>query len=271
LPDNAARQNSGPCFSVRWFFDYPSTNVNYFHPPRITGKIMEMRTVRMLIVEDDPEMGTGLQDFFELKGYEVKRATDGESGLQQMTLLPPYDIVILDVMMPKKNGFDVLREARKAGVKSPVVMLTVKGHEEDRLHGFGLGADDYITKPFSAQELAARVQAVLRRSKGVLEAPMEVFQFGDVEINFTNHTARAGQSDLQFTALEFDILRYFIEHRRRTVSRKQLLRDVWGISGDITTRTIDRHVASLRKKIEMDSASPKFIETVYGIGYKFVN
>jgi DNA-binding response OmpR family regulator len=225
----------------------------------------------MLIVEDDPEMGVGLQDFFELKGYEVERAADGETGLQQMTLLPPHEIVILDVMMPKKNGFDVLREARKAGVKSPVIMLTVKGHEEDRLHGFGLGADDYITKPFSAEELSARVQAVLRRSRPTSEAPMEVYSFGDVQINFTNHTARNGEDDLQFTSLEFDILRYFIEHRGRTVSRKQLLRDVWGISGDITTRTIDRHVASLRKKIEPDSATPKYIETVYGIGYKFVN
>lgn len=225
---------------------------------------------RMLIVEDDPEMGMGLEDFFSLQGYNVMRAVEGEQALQLMTMLPAYDVVLLDVMLPKKNGFDVLREARKAGVKSPVLMLTVKGHEEDRLHGFGLGADDYVTKPFNADELAARVKAVLRRSTIPAEAPMDVYQFGGVEVNFSNHTARTNSSDIDFTALEFDILRYFIQHRGRTVSRKQLLRDVWGISGDITTRTIDRHVASLRKKIEDDPTMPQYIETVYGIGYKFV-
>lgn len=225
---------------------------------------------RMLIVEDDPEMGMGLEDFFSLKGYQVTRAQEGEDALQKMMLLPPYDIVLLDVMLPKKNGFDVLRDARKAGVDSPVLMLTVKGQEDDKIQGFGLGADDYVTKPFSADELAARVKAVLRRSSAPADAPMDVFRFGNVEVNFSNHTARSESDEIQFTALEFDILRYFIEHRGRTVSRKQLLRDVWGISGDITTRTIDRHVASLRKKIEPDPAVPNYIETVYGIGYKFV-
>ena len=224
----------------------------------------------MLIVEDDPEMGMGLEDFFALKGYQVTRAQEGEEALQKMMLLPPYDIVLLDVMLPKKNGFDVLRDARKAGVDSPVLMLTVTGQEDDKIQGFGLGADDYVTKPFSADELAARVKAVLRRSTVPAEAPMDVFRFGNVEVNFSNHTARDESEEIQFTALEFDILRYFIEHRGRTVSRKQLLRDVWGISGDITTRTIDRHVASLRKKIEPDPAVPSYIETVYGIGYKFV-
>jgi len=225
---------------------------------------------RMLIVEDDPEVGLGLEDFFSLKGYQVSRVVEGDKALQLMTMLPPYDIILLDVMLPKKNGFDVLREARKAGVTSPVLMLTVKGQEEDKIQGFGLGADDYVTKPFSADELAARVKAVLRRSSPPSEAPMDVYKFGDVEVNFSNHTAQATNSEIQFTALEFDILRYFIEHRGRTVSRKQLLRDVWGISGDITTRTIDRHVASLRKKIEPNPTVPQFIETVYGIGYKFI-
>lgn len=225
---------------------------------------------RMLIVEDDPEVGLGLEDFFCLKGYQVSRALEGDKALQLMTMLPPYDIVLLDVMLPKKNGFDVLREARKAGVTSPVLMLTVKGQEEDKIQGFGLGADDYVTKPFSADELAARVKAVLKRSQPPADAPMDVFGFGDVRVNFSNHTAQALGTEVQFTALEFDILRYFIEHRGRTVSRKQLLRDVWGISGDITTRTIDRHVASLRKKVEPEPDRPQFIETVYGIGYKFI-
>ncbi|ARA94726.1 MAG: DNA-binding response regulator [Bacteroidetes bacterium] len=225
--------------------------------------------VRMLIVEDDPELGTGLQDLFELKGYTVARAVEGEQALQMMSMLPPYDVVLLDVMLPKKNGFDVLREARKAGVDSPVLMLTVKGRQDDKLQAFGLGADDYVTKPFNADELAARVQAVLRRSRTRQTELPNTFAFGNVEIHFNHRIARRGDEEIPFTALEFDILKYFIEHRGRTVSRKQLLRDVWGISGEITTRTIDRHVASLRKKIEPDPSRPRYIETVYGIGYKF--
>ncbi len=225
--------------------------------------------VRMLIVEDDPELGMGLQDLFELKGYTVARAMEGEQALQMMSMLPPYDVVLLDVMLPKKNGFDVLREARKAGVDSPVLMLTVKGQQEDKLQAFGLGADDYVTKPFNADELAARVQAVLRRSRARHAEPPNTFTFGNIEIHFNDRVARRGDDEIPFTALEFDILKYFIEHRGRTVSRKQLLRDVWGISGEITTRTIDRHVASLRKKIEPDPSRPRYIETVYGIGYKF--
>ncbi len=227
-------------------------------------------STRMLIVEDDPEVGMGLEDFFALKGFNVSRALEGEHALQLMTMLPAYDIVLMDVMLPKKNGFDVLREARKAGVASPVLMLTVRGQEEDKLHGFGLGADDYVTKPFSADELAARVKAVLKRSRTPSDTPMDVYSFGDAKVNFSNHTAHRNDEQIQFTSLEFDILRYFIEHRGRTVSRKQLLRDVWGISGDITTRTIDRHVASLRKKLEKDATHPEYIETVYGIGYKFI-
>lgn len=224
---------------------------------------------RMLIVEDDPEMGMGLQDYFSDDGFDVTLATDGDQALRLMTALPSFDIIILDVMLPKRSGFEALREARKAGVDSPVVVLTAKGQERDKLQGFDLGADDYVTKPFSAEELAARVRAVLRRSKVPSEAIMEVHKVGEVEVNFSNHTAYRDSEEIPFTALEFEILRYFIEHRGRTVSRKQLLRDVWGISGDITTRTIDRHVASLRKKIEPDPAEPKYIETVYGIGYKF--
>lgn len=232
---------------------------------------MDVRSPRMLIVDDDPELGLGLEDYFDLKGYHVTRTINGDSALQNMTTLPGYDIVLLDVMLPQKSGFEILREARRAGVKSPVLMLTGRGTQEDKLQGFGLGADDYVTKPFSIEELGARVTAVLKRSQPASEAPMEVYRFGPIEVNFSNHTAQTDDgTDLKFTALEFDILRYFIEHRGRTVSRKQLLRDVWGISGDITTRTIDRHVASLRKKVEKDPAEPEFIETVYGIGYKFI-
>ncbi len=229
----------------------------------------DVENARLLIVEDDPEMGMGLEKFFNLKGYEVVRVTDGQEALRTMRHLPPYDLVLLDVMLPNKDGFDVLREARKAGVDSPVIMLTVKGQDEDKLRGFELGADDYVTKPFNAEELAARVQAVLRRSQTAGSDEEDIYTFGTVEVDFGSHTARCDGEEVEFTALEFDILDYFIQHRGRTVSRKQLLRDVWGISGDITTRTIDRHVASLRKKIEPDPTDPEYIKTVYGIGYKF--
>jgi len=225
--------------------------------------------VRLLIVEDDPEMGSGLEKFFSLKGYDVMRVTDGDEAVRTMRHLPPYDVVLLDVMLPYKDGFEVLREVRNAGVDSPVIMLTVKSQDEDKLRGFELGADDYVTKPFNAEELAARVQAVLRRSRSP-EDEDQTYTFGDVEVNLATRIARREGQELEFTALEFDILDYFIQHRGRTVSRKQLLRDVWGISGDITTRTIDRHVASLRKKIEADPTEPAHIKTVYGIGYKFV-
>jgi DNA-binding response OmpR family regulator len=229
---------------------------------------METTNTRILIVEDDPEVGTGLEDFFSIKGYDVTRATDGAQGMQQITTLPPYDVVLLDVMLPEKDGFDILREARKAGVDSPVIMLTVKGQDKHKIRGFDLGADDYVTKPFNAEELAARVRAVLERSRSS-EVSDDAYTFGDVKVDFENHTAEKDGEEVEFTSLEFDILEYFINHRGRTVSRKQLLRDVWGISGDITTRTIDRHVASLRKKIEPDPTEPQYIETVYGIGYKF--
>lgn len=227
-------------------------------------------TYRMLIVEDDPDVGSALQDFFEFNGYDVTLAADGEAGLARMCEKPSYDIVLLDVMLPKKTGFEVLSESQEVGVDSPVLMLTGRGEQENVLKGFGLGADDYVVKPFNAEELAARVRAILHRTQPPDRAPMEIYTIGDVEINFSTHRAFRGEEELAFTALEFDILRYLIHNRGRTVTRKQLLRDVWGISGDITTRTIDRHVASLRKKLEQDPAVPEYIETVYGIGYKFI-
>ena len=230
----------------------------------------DVMTERILIIEDDPATGLMLEDLFELNGFEVDRAIDGPQALQLMTTLPAYDIVLLDVMLPQKSGFDVLREARRAGVDSPVIVLTALDEDGDKLQGFDLGADDYVAKPFHTEELEARVEAVLRRSKPEAPEQVVVTRFGDVEVNLRDRTARRGGEEVSFTGLEFEILKYFIEHEGRTVNRKQLLRDVWGISGDITTRTIDRHVASIRKKIEDDPNHPKHIETVYGIGYKFV-
>lgn len=227
-------------------------------------------TFHMLIVEDDPDIREGLQEFFEINGYQVSLARDGEEALARMRELhDELDIVLLDVMLPNKNGFDVLKEAHEEGFTAPVLMLTGRGEQEAILHGFGLGAEDYVVKPFNAEELAARVKAILHRTQPPDRAPMDIYQIGEVEINFSTHEASRSGEELSFTALEFDILRYLIQNRDRTVTRKQLLRDVWGIEQEIITRTIDRHIASVRKKIEPDPASPTFIETVYGIGYRF--
>lgn len=230
---------------------------------------MNEPTFHMLIVEDDPDVGMGLKDFFELKGYDVNLANDGEKAVNMLGENGKYDIVLLDVMLPKKSGYDVLRESQEMGVAAPVLMLTAKGEQEDVLRGFGLGVDDYVTKPFNAEELAARVKAILHRTQPPDKAPMEIYHIGNVEINFSTHEATNTDGAVAFTALEFDILRYLIQNRGRTVTRKQLLRDVWGIEQDIITRTVDRHIASVRKKIEPDADEPTYIETVYGLGYRF--
>lgn len=227
------------------------------------------RTYHMLIVEDDEDILMGLQEFFELEGYHVETAPDGAQALQKMKNMEECDIVLLDVMLPKKDGFEVLRESQDMGFSAPVIMITARGEQESKLKGFGLGVDDYITKPFNVEELAARVKAILQRTMPPSEAPMDVYEIGDVEVNFTTHEAFRDDEPISFTALEFDILRYLIQHKGRTVTRKQLLRDVWGIDENIITRTIDRHMASVRKKIEPDPSAPTYIETVYGIGYRF--
>lgn len=227
------------------------------------------RTYHMLIVEDDPDIRMGLREYFDMEGYEVETAEDGEVALEAMKNAEQCDVVLLDIMLPKKDGFEVLREAQEMGFSAPVLVLTAKGEQEAKLKGFGLGADDYITKPFNVEELAARVKAILQRTMPPDKAPMDVYQIGDVEINFTTHEAHRNGEEVNFTALEFDILRYLIQYRGQTVTRKQLLRDVWGIDEEIITRTIDRHMASVRKKIEPDPSSPEHIKTVYGIGYRF--
>lgn len=225
-------------------------------------------TYRMLIVEDDPDVLMGLQEYFEMKGYAVTTAEDGEEALA--TMEPgAFDIVLLDVMLPKQNGFEVLEASQETDFDAPILMLTARGEQENILKGFGLGADDYVTKPFDAEELAARVKAILTRTLPPDEAPMNVYDIGDVTINFSTHEATRNGEEVDFTALEFDILQYLIQNRGQTITRKQFLRDVWGIDEDIITRTIDRHMASVRKKIEPDPSSPQYIETIYGIGYRF--
>lgn len=230
---------------------------------------MNNASARMLIVDGDIKTSMNLCSIFERQGYAVTGVRDGEQGLDLLTGTPPYDIVLLETAMPRRNGFDVLRQARLAGVTTPIIMLTFRSNANDKLRAFDIGADDYVTKPFHIEELAARVKAMLRRSSLPAEHPLDTYEFGELHVNFSSHTAHRNGDAVRLTAKEFDILRYFIEHRGRTVSRGQILRNVWGIPFDVSTRTIDRHVSALRKKIEPDSEDPTWIKTVYGIGYRF--
>jgi DNA-binding response OmpR family regulator len=225
---------------------------------------------RILVIEDEPQMLLGLRDNLELEGYEVATASDGDEGLQKAASFQP-DLVILDVMLPRKNGFDVCRELRARGTVTPVVMLTARSQETDKVLGLELGADDYVTKPFSITELLARVRAVLRRT-GTRPSgtPAESYRIGDLEIDFRIHQARRGKQRVEFTAREFELLRYFVTHIGQVVTREQVLNEVWGYEEFPTTRTIDNFVAKLRQKIERSPHAPEHILTIHGSGYKFV-
>jgi two-component system alkaline phosphatase synthesis response regulator PhoP len=226
---------------------------------------------RILVIEDEPQMLLGLRDNLELEGYEVATAADGDEGLQKATSFQP-DLVILDVMLPRKNGFDVCRELRARGTATPVVMLTARSQEADKVLGLELGADDYVTKPFSITELLARVRAVLRRtaSRPSAAAGADTHRIGDLEIDFRLHQARRGKQRVEFTAREFELLRYFVTHIGQVVTREQILNEVWGYEEFPTTRTIDNFVAKLRQKIERAPHAPEHILTIHGSGYKFV-
>ncbi len=226
---------------------------------------------KILVVEDEPSMQIGLRDNLEFENYEVTTAGDGEEGLKLLTS-ETYDLVLLDVMMPKKSGFDVCKEARNAGVKTPIIFLTAKGEEIDKVLGLELGADDYITKPFSLRELIARVKAVLRRTEGVAEmndAPDQI-KLGKLEADFAKYEATYDGSPVKMSHKEFEILLYLIKHKNEIVSRYQLLEDVWGYEATPTTRTVDNFILKLRQKIEENPNDPKHILTVHGAGYKLV-
>jgi two-component system alkaline phosphatase synthesis response regulator PhoP len=225
---------------------------------------------RILVIEDEPQMLLGLRDNLELEGYEVQTAADGDEGLQKALAFQP-DLVILDVMLPRKNGFDVCRELRARSNATPVVMLTARNQETDKVLGLELGADDYVTKPFSITELLARVRAVLRRA-GSRPATSEAdsCRIGDLDIDFRVHQARRGKQRVEFTAREFELLRYFVTHVGQVVTREQILNEVWGYEEFPTTRTIDNFVAKLRQKIEKAPHAPEHILTIHGSGYKFV-
>jgi len=222
---------------------------------------------KVLIVEDDNSMATALNDGFTYEGYTVTLARDGAEGLRLATESTP-DLIILDVMMPKMSGLDVCREIRKAGNSVPIIMLTARGQEIDKVLGLKLGADDYVTKPFGFLELMARVEAVLRRAAG-RTARMESFRFGDVLVDFKAGEVRHKGKSIDLSAREFRLLQYVIEHRGEVLSREQLLDAVWDYDSAPLTRTVDMHVAKLRKKIEDTPAAPRFLVTVHGRGYKF--
>jgi two-component system alkaline phosphatase synthesis response regulator PhoP len=212
-------------------------------------------------------MAAALRDGFTYEGYEIELARDGESGLRLAREASP-DLVILDVMLPKMSGLDVCKRLRAEGSALPIIMLTARGQEIDKVVGLKLGADDYVTKPFGFMELIARVEALLRRTSGAAKTA-EVYGFGDVVVDFKKAEVKKRGEPVEITARELKLLRYFIEHRGEVVHRERLLDQVWEYDDVPLTRTVDMHVAKLRKKIETDPADPKFIVTVHRMGYNF--
>lgn len=225
---------------------------------------------KILVVDDEQNMRTGLKDNLEFEGYEVDTANDGEQGLKKI-FENSYNLIILDVMMPKKSGFDVCKEVRKSGITTPVILLTAKGEEIDKVVGLELGADDYVTKPFSLRELLARVKAILRRGENLTmnEEEKEV-KIGRLLVNFSGYKAASKNRDVAMSHKEFEILHYLWKHRNSTVSREDLLTEIWGYEETPTTRTVDNFILKLRQKIEVDSNHPQIILTVHGIGYKLI-
>lgn len=223
---------------------------------------------KILIVEDEPAMVAGLRDNFEFEGHQVITAADGVAGLERALSESP-DLVILDVMMPRMSGLDVCKQLKAKRPSVPIIMLTARGQEVDKVVGLELGADDYVTKPFSIRELLARVKAVMRRAHGAPRAH-DQFAFGEVEVNLRScQVSRKGKS-LEFSSKEFELLKYFLHHPGETLSRDRLLEDVWGYDHFPTTRTVDAHIVRLRQKVEPKPEEPRFILTVHGTGYKFV-
>ena len=226
-------------------------------------------SARILFVEDDAGLRLTVSDRLRGEGYEVETAEDGASGFEQ-ALQGGYDLILLDVMMPNKSGFDVCRDLRAQGVRTPIMMLTARGQTVDKVLGLKIGADDYLTKPFEALELVARVEALLRRSADAPAAQSAtVHQFGSIRIDLKRTEVHRGDELLSLSAKEFQLLKYLVEHAGETLSRDVLLHEVWGYESTPSTRTVDVHVAWLRQKIEDDPKKPHWIRTVHGLGYKF--
>ncbi len=220
---------------------------------------------RILIVEDEPDIALGLEDDLKVEGHEVEVVRDGETaclrGRERV-----WDLILLDVMLPRKDGFEVCRELRRGGVRTPIILLTAKAQEAEKVLGLELGADDYVTKPFSPRELRARIKAVLRR---LSPEQQETYRFGDVEVDFGRAEVRRHGNAVEVTPIEFKLLAVFIARRGRVLSREQLLDTAWSRGTHVTDRAVDAHIVNLRRKIEPRPAEPRFLHSVRGLGYRF--
>ena len=226
---------------------------------------------KILIIEDEESISMVLEDDFRLEGYEVEVASDGLDGLVKAAD-PEVDLIILDIMLPGMNGFEICKKLRSQGIQTPIIMLTAKGQEIDRVLGLEFGADDYVTKPFSPRELQARVKAVLRRiEKEPDDVGANFFRMGELEVDFLQYECRISGRKVALTAHEFGLLKYLIQNRERVIERDELLAEVWGKDVVVSVRTIDTHMANLRKKLEDDANQSRFIISIRGVGYKFAS
>jgi two-component system, OmpR family, alkaline phosphatase synthesis response regulator PhoP len=223
---------------------------------------------RILLVEDEPGLVLTLTDRLSKEGFAVEVERDGESGLKRAA--EAFDLILLDVMLPRKNGFDICRDLRQRGLNTPILMLTARGQVVDKVVGLKLGADDYLTKPFEMIELLARIEALLRRAPVTAQPSAESYQFGTVRVDFRRAEVERDGKAVELSAREFKLLCHFINRRGETLSRDELLDEVWGYNAMPTTRTVDVHVAWLRQKLEANPRHPQFILTIHGLGYKFV-
>jgi DNA-binding response OmpR family regulator len=223
---------------------------------------------KILIIEDDPAVSKGLEISLKKENYESLTESDGEKGYQTALKMKP-GLILLDIMLPNKNGFDICKDLRLNGHNFPIIMLSAKAEEADKVIGFELGADDYVTKPFSVKELMARVKAILRRRSVILNE-FDNFTFDDVTLDFAKLEAMKGKKKIEMSLKEYEILKYIIRHEGNIVSRNDLLDEVWGYESFPTTRTVDNYILMLRKKIETDPSHPKHILTFHSAGYKFV-
>jgi DNA-binding response OmpR family regulator len=222
---------------------------------------------RLLVIEDDPAILRGLADNFQDEGYTVASAADGETGYR-LQRNDRFDLIVLDLMLPRMSGFELCRKLRAEGVHTPILILTARSEESDRVFGLDLGADDYVIKPFSVRELLARIRALLRRPRAVDAGP--ALRFGEVEVDFRRYVARRQGQVVEMTHKEFDILRLLVERGGEVVTRDELLNEVWGYESYPVSRTVDNHMVTLRAKLESDPAHPRYIRTVRGVGYRFV-
>jgi DNA-binding response OmpR family regulator len=221
---------------------------------------------RILIAEDEPGIALGLEDDLKLEGYEVEVARDGNDALRRAKE-GEFDLLVLDIMLPGRDGFEICRDLRRSGSRMPVLMLTAKAREAEKVMGLEMGADDYVTKPFGTHELRARIKALLRRARH--EAEAEVFRFGDTEVDFARGEVRRNGKSVELTPIEFKLLALFIRSRGRILSRDRLLEGAWAPDVFASDRIVDNHIANLRRKIEADPGHPRFLRNVRGLGYRF--